>query len=55
MAYLFLFCEVWSHRLNAVAALDHIGFERNGPGTAVELEEEAAGVAEDCTGLVASP
>lgn len=38
-----------------VSAFDHIGFEAYGSGAAVEFEEEAAGVAEDGAGFIASP
>jgi uncharacterized membrane protein YcjF (UPF0283 family) len=41
--------------LDAIARLYHVGLERDGSWAAVELEEEAAGVAEDGAGLVAAP
>jgi hypothetical protein len=41
--------------LDAVAALDNIGLERDGAGSAVELQEQAAGVAQDRAGLIAAP
>jgi len=41
--------------LDAVARLDHVGLERDGTRAAVQLEEEAAGVAEDGAGLIATP
>ena len=41
--------------LDAISRLDHVGLERDGSWTAVEFEEEAAGVAEDGAGLVAAP
>lgn len=42
-------------RLDAIAALDHIGLEGDGSGATVKLEEETAGIAEDAAGLVTSP
>lgn len=41
--------------LDAIARLDHVGLERDGPWAAVEFEEEAAGIAEDGAGLIAAP
>ena len=41
--------------LNAIARLDHVGLEGDGTRSAMEFEEEAAGVAEDGAGLVAAP
>jgi len=41
--------------LDAIARLNHVGLERNGSWTAVEFEEEAAGVAEDRAGLITAP
>jgi hypothetical protein len=41
--------------LHAVARLDHVGLEGDGSWAAVEFEEEAAGVAEDGSGLIAAP
>jgi hypothetical protein len=41
--------------LDAVAALDDIGLERNGAWSAVQLQEEAAGVAQNRARLIASP
>lgn len=41
--------------LDAVARFYHVGFERYGARSAVEFEEEAAGIAEDGAGFVASP
>ena len=41
--------------LDAIARLDHVGLERNGSWASVELEEEAAGIAEDGAGLIATP
>lgn len=41
--------------LDAVATLDDIGLEGDGPRAAVQLQEEAAGVAEHRAGLIASP
>ena len=41
--------------LDAIARLDHVGLERDGTRAAVQLEEEAAGVAEDGAGLIATP
>lgn len=40
---------------DAVARFDHVGFERDGARSAVQFEEEAAGIAEDGAGFVASP
>ena len=45
----------WPARLNTIAALDDIGLERDGSRPAVQLQEEAAGIAENGTRLVASP
>lgn len=42
-------------RLDAVAALDHVGLEGDRARAAVQLEEEAAGIAEHAAGLVATP
>jgi hypothetical protein len=44
-----------SASLDAVAALDDIGLERDGARAAVQLQEEAAGVAEDGARLIAAP
>lgn len=41
--------------LYTVARLDHVGLEGDGSRTAVQFEEEPAGVAEDGTRLIASP
>lgn len=41
--------------LDAVAALDHVGFETDGTRATVELEEQAACIAKDGPHLVASP
>lgn len=41
--------------LHAVAAFDDVGFEGDGTGFAVELEEEPARVAEDGAGFIAAP
>jgi len=51
----YLLAAARSARLDAVAALDDIGLEGDGPGAAVQLEEEAAGIAEHGAGLVAAP
>lgn len=40
---------------DSIPTLDHVGFQAYGSGSAVEFEEEPAGVAEDCAGLIASP
>ena len=53
--HLLLLGHVGAHCLDAVAALDDIGLEGDGAGAAVQLEEEAAGIAEDGAHLVASP
>ena len=53
--YLFIFRHVGPHGLDAVAALDDVGLQRDGTRAAVQLQKEAAGVAEDGAGLVASP
>jgi len=42
-------------RLDAVAALDDVGLEGDGARPAVQLEEEAAGVAQDGARLVTAP
>ena len=42
-------------RLDAVAALDDIGLEGDGSWTAMQLQEQAAGVAEDGAGFIAAP
>lgn len=36
-----------ARRLDAIAALDHIRFEADGPGPTVEFEEEAAGITQN--------
>lgn len=41
--------------LDAVPALDDIGFEGDGSWAAVQLQEEAAGVAQDRSRLIAAP
>jgi hypothetical protein len=41
--------------LDAIARFDHVGLERDRTRAAVEFEEEAAGVAEDGAGLIATP
>jgi hypothetical protein len=41
--------------LDAVATLDDIGFEGDGPWTAVQLQKKTAGVAEDRARFIASP
>ena len=40
---------------HAVAAFDDVGFEGDGTGFSVELEEEPARVAEDGAGFIAAP
>lgn len=52
---LFLRRQIWSHRLDAIATLDNVSLERDRPRAAVQLEEQAAGIAEDGTKLVATP
>jgi hypothetical protein len=42
-------------RLHAVAALDDIRLERDGARAAVQLQEEAAGIAENRAILIAAP
>jgi hypothetical protein len=42
-------------RLDAVAALDDVRLERDGPWAAMQLQEEAAGIAQDGAGFIASP
>ena len=54
-AYLLLHVHARTHSLDAVAALDNVCLEGNGPRPAVQLEEQAAGIAEDGAGLVATP
>jgi hypothetical protein len=44
-AYLLLRSNVSAHRLDTITALDNIGLQRDGPGAAVQLEEETAGIA----------
>jgi hypothetical protein len=41
--------------LDAIPALDDIGLEADGSRAAVELQEEATGIAENRAGLVAAP
>lgn len=41
--------------LHTIARLDHVSLERDWARPAVQFKEEAAGVAEDRAGLVASP
>lgn len=45
----------WCGSSYAVATLDDIGFQADGSRRAMELEEQAAGVAEDGAILVPSP
>jgi len=45
----------WAARLDAVAALDDIRLERDGARAAVQLQEEAAGVAQHGARLIAAP
>ena len=53
--YLLLLRQVRAHSLDSVSALDNVGLERDGARAAVELEEQAAGVAQNRAGLVAAP
>lgn len=55
LTHLFLDVHAWAHSLDTIAALDDIGLERNGAWSAVQLEKQAAGIAEDLTSLIASP
>jgi len=41
--------------LDAVAGLDHIGFEADRPWSAMKLEEETAGIAQHRPQLIATP
>lgn len=44
-----------AHGLDAVATLDDIGLEGDGARPAVQLEKQAAGIAEDGAGFIATP
>ena len=44
---LFLGLQIGAMGLDAIATLDNIRLQRNGTGSAVQLEEEAAGVAQN--------
>ena len=50
-----LFRKVRPHRLDPIAAFDDVRLQRDGTRSAVELEEETAGVAKDGAHLVATP
>lgn len=47
--------SAWTAGLNAVATLDDISLERDRSRSAVQLQEEAAGIAENGARLIASP
>lgn len=51
----YLLAHAGSASLDAVAALDDIGLERDGSRAAVQLQEEPAGVAEDGARFIATP
>jgi hypothetical protein len=51
----YLLATAWTASLDAVAALDDIGFEADGARTAVELQKKPAGIAEDRARLIAPP
>jgi hypothetical protein len=53
--YLLLRILGGARTLDAIAALDHVGLEAYRAWSAVEFEEEAAGVAEDGADLVPPP
>jgi hypothetical protein len=55
VAHLLLHLHIRAHSLDAIAALDDIGLERNGSRATVQLEEQTAGVAKNGTHLVATP
>ena len=55
MNYLLLHLHVGSHGLNPIAALDDIGLERDWPWSAVQLQKETAGIAENGARLIATP
>lgn len=54
-AHLLFDSHVGPHGLDAVATLDYIGLEGNRARATVQLEKQAAGVAQDRAHLVASP
>ena len=45
----------WPCCLDAVSAFDDVGFETDGAGSAMEFEEEPAGVAEHGAEFISSP
>lgn len=53
--HLLFYFHARAHGLDTVAALDDIGLERNGAWPTMQLEEQAAGIAEYLTSLIASP
>lgn len=53
--HLLLHLHARTHGLDAIATLDDIGLERDWPGPAMQLEKQAAGIAEDCARFIASP
>jgi len=44
-----------SRSLDAIATFDHISLEADWARSAVQLEEQAASIAQDASGLVATP
>ena len=55
IAYLLLHVHARAHSLDTVTALDDVRLQGDWPGSAVQLEEQAARIAEDCAGLIATP
>lgn len=53
--YLFLSLHIRSHRFDSVAALDNIGLEGDRAWAAMQLEEQAAGIAQHRAVLIAAP
>lgn len=53
--YLLLHLHARTHGLDTIATLDDIGLERDWSRAAVQLEEQAAGIAEDGARFIASP
>ena len=55
MGYQYLLTTARPARLDAIPALDDIGLQRDGTRTAVQLQKETTGIAEDGARLIAPP
>lgn len=55
LTHLFLHLHTRAHGFDTVAALDDIGLERDGAWAAMQLEEQATGIAQDLASLIAPP